>query len=279
MAVILRSRRATAVIDPVAGGRLLSLEINGVEVIHAMPATSLATALGADPAKYRDWYRGSFPLAPWAGSLHGGEFEFEGTRYTVESDAVNAPKHGVIAERIWDIFDHAEAEGRLTLSTPFGPRFTGGWPFEGYAVQSFVLDATSLTMRLEVHSSRDRMPAVAGFHPWFPRRIESGATADVEFNPTKRLVRSAGRRVASTDLGERPWDDLFVELRHRPRISWPGGPSLTLESDAPVWVYYERMPDGFCIEPWTGANGLDPEWTTTVVPGKPLKLNFTIRFA
>ena len=279
MPVTLRSKRAMAVIEPSAGGRLRSLVIDGHEVIGSVPKAALTAFLGRVPAVRRDWYRGSFPLAPWAGTLPGGEFEFDGVRYVVESDTANVAQHGVIAECEWRITDDARAEGKLTLSTPFGPGLVGRWPFEGCAVQSFMLDETTLKMCLEIHSAHGRMPAIAGYHPWFRRELDSGALASVSFTPAKRLVAIGKGLVTSEDLGERPWDDLFVELSESPRISWPDGPTLTLESDAVVWVYFERMPVAFCVEPWTGANeGLETEWTKIVTPSDPLTLNFTISF-
>jgi aldose 1-epimerase len=74
--VTLRSTRASIVIELLAGGRLLSLVIDGHEVMGSVPEAALTSILGNTPNTRRDWYRGSFPLAPWAGSLPGGEFEF-----------------------------------------------------------------------------------------------------------------------------------------------------------------------------------------------------------
>jgi hypothetical protein len=121
------------------------------------------------------------------------------------------------------------------------------------------------------------MPAIAGFHPWFRRSLGAGRPATVSFSPGRRLIERAGCHVVTTDLGPRPWDDLFVDLAGSPSISWPDGPTVTLVSGAPIWVYYERMPEGFCIEPWTGPfNGLDTPWATVVSPGRPLTLDLAI---
>lgn len=279
VAITLRSDRATAAVEPSTGGRLVSLIIDGHEVMGSVPEYVLDDILDDGPEARRDWYRGSFPLAPWAGNLPGGTFHFDGTSYDVERDASGAAAHGVVAESEWSIVGCPPAQRTLTLRAPFGPELPGRWPFEGFALQSFALDNSALQMRLEVHCYRGRMPAIAGFHPWFRQEMDNGAEASVVFSPRKRLVRGTAGLVATDDLGDRPWDDLFVGLEGSPRISWPGGPTLTLESNAAVWVYYERMPTGFCIEPWTGANdGLETEWAFIVTPGKPLFLDFTIRF-
>jgi aldose 1-epimerase len=57
-AVLLQSARASALLDAKAGGRLTSLIVEGQEVLAGVPR----------PPDAPDWYRGSFPLAPWAGT-------------------------------------------------------------------------------------------------------------------------------------------------------------------------------------------------------------------
>jgi aldose 1-epimerase len=274
----LRSERATVTIDPTTGGRLVSLVIDGHDVIGAVPTRTVIELVGDRVEARHDWYRGSFPLAPWAGALRDGAFMFDGAHYRVELDGAGTAQHGVVAERPWEI-DGAADSRAVTLSTSFGPDLPGGWPFDGRAVQSFVLEESALLVRLEVHSSGQRMPAIAGFHPWFRYELDDGATASIVFSPTSRLVQRAGRMVATNDLGQRPWDDAFVGLTGPPSISWVGGPNLRLESDAQVWVYYEQLPGAFCIEPWTGPfDSIETEWATVVTPGQPLVLNFAIRF-
>jgi aldose 1-epimerase len=146
-------------------------------------------------------------------------------------------------------------------------------------VQSFVLEKEALLMRLEVHASDQRMPAIAGFHQWFRYELTDGTTASIAFSPALRLADRAGLMTATNDLGQRPWDDAFIDLTGAPAISWVGGPNLRLESDASVWVYYEQLPSAFCTEPWTGPpNSIETEWATVVTPGHPLVLNFAIRF-
>jgi aldose 1-epimerase len=274
----LRSDRATVTIDPVTGGRLVSLVIDGHDVIGAVPTRTVVELIGEGAEASHDWYRGSFPLAPWAGALRDGAFVFDGARHQVTLDAAGEAQHGVVTERAWDI-DRVAESGAIKLSTSFGPDLPGRWPFDGRAEQTFLLEESALLMRLEVHSSGQRMPAIAGFHPWFRRDLDGAAAASVTFSPTSRLVKRDGVMVATGDLGRRPWDDAFIGLSEPPTISWAGGPSLRLESNASVWVYYEELPGAFCIEPWTGPyDSIETEWATVVTPDYPLVLNFAIRY-
>jgi aldose 1-epimerase len=272
--VTLQDGEVVAVVDPTTGGRLTSFTVRGEELLATVPRDVLETRLSDDPARDRDWYRGSFPLAPWAGTLDTGTFEFDGRKYAlpVGSGAV----HGLVAERSWDLVG-VPTRTSGTLAVRIGPRFPGGWPFDGLVQQSFRLDQSSLRMRLEVHCLDGRMPAIAGFHPWFRRSLAADRPATVSFAPGRRLIHHAGRHVPTADLGPRPWDDLFLDVAASPSIAWPEGPTLTLVSSAPIWVYYERMPEGFCIEPWTGPfNGLDTNWAAAVSPGNPLILELAI---
>jgi aldose 1-epimerase len=274
----LSSKRAQASIEEEAGGRLMSLVIDGHDVIGAVPAHAVTQEMRRSSMSEHDWYRGSFPLAPWAGALRGGKFTFDGVTHYVEKDASGASQHGVVAERPWAV-EGNPSNNTAILSIEFGPEHPGRWPYSGRAVQSFVLTNSELAMRLEVHSFGHRMPAIAGFHPWFRYQLDDGTTASVTFAPTLRLAEVGGDLIATDDLGPRPWDEAFTDLTEPPAISWIGGPSLTLESDAPVWVYYEKLPGAFCIEPWTGPfNGIETQWANVVTPGNPLVLNFTIRF-
>lgn len=274
----LRTERASASIDPKTGGRLASLVIDGHNVIGAVPARMVREFIGSEPGTGHDWYRGIFPLVPWAGALRDGEFIFDGVTHHVDLDANGAAQHGILAERRWDV-EETVGKGAVTLSAQFGPEFPGRWPFAGHAVQSFRLNECALQMRLEVHSSGQRMPAIAGFHPWFRCRLDDGAEASVTFSPTSRLVDRSGGVLSTNNLGQRPWDEAFVGLAEPPTISWVGGPSLKLASDASVWVYFEELPGAFCIEPWTGPfNGIETKWARVVTPGNPLVLNFEIQF-
>jgi len=272
--VRLQDGEVVAVVDPTIGGRLTSLTVRGEEVLATVPRDVLDEHVSGDPARDRDWYRGSFPLVPWAGTLEPGSFEFEGRTYALPVGSGNI--HGLVAERSWDLVG-VPTRTSATLAVRIGPRFPGGWPFDGLVQQSFHLDRSSLRMHLEVHCLDGRMPVIAGFHPWFRRSLGADRPATVNFSPGRRLIHQAGHHVPTTDLGPRPWDDLFLDLAGSPSISWPGGPMLTLVSSAPIWVYYERMPEGFCIEPWTGPfNGLDTPWATVASAGDPLVLDLTL---
>src|SRR5215218_775601 len=132
--VTLHHGEVVAVIDPTTGGRLTSLTVRGEEVLATVPRDVLEKHLPAGATRDVDWYRGSFPLAPWAGTLDSGAFEFDGRKYTLPKG--REPVHGLVAERRWDLVG-VPTKSSATFAVPIGPDLPGGWPFDGLVRQSF----------------------------------------------------------------------------------------------------------------------------------------------
>ena len=75
---VLRSGRATASVDPLDGGRLISLTIDQKEILGGAQI---------QPGLPRGWFYGSFPMAPFAGRIKNGGFWFDGRQYTLPLNA------------------------------------------------------------------------------------------------------------------------------------------------------------------------------------------------
>jgi aldose 1-epimerase len=90
-----------------------------------------------------------------------------------------------------------------------------------------------------------------GFHPWFPRELNRGGSAEIDFHPGKMLERGpdylpTGKLITPTAS---PWDDAFTEVRGTPTVYWEDVMQIKIESDAPYWVVYDQDSEGVCIEP------------------------------
>ena len=72
----LQSDGAVLEIDPVRGGRLASLRIDGRELLVTPP-----------DAENRSIFWGSFPMAPWAGRIDGAALDWEGAHYDLPPEA------------------------------------------------------------------------------------------------------------------------------------------------------------------------------------------------
>lgn len=245
------------VVDLVAGGRLASFVVDD----HELLLTEGPAPMG--------W--GSYPMAPFAGRVRDGRFEFRARMYDLPRLMPPHAIHGTVLERPWRVTDDR------TITTELGP----SWPFAGRAVQGFGLEAGRFTSRLEVHAD-EPMPASIGWHPWFrrmPRRVvgmDSGPTigpAELELDAGAMFRRDAagivtGELIAPPPPG--PWDDCFTDLRRPPAVRWPGFLELTIESDCSVYVVYTMPTDALCVEPQTAPPDALNQSPVVVEPGRPL---------
>jgi aldose 1-epimerase len=126
-------------------------------------------------------------------------------------------------------------------------------PYSGAVVTQHieVLD-DAVRWILEYEANGCDLPAWLGFHPWFPRELERGGAAELDFNPGKMFERKdglpTGKLIAPPP---QPWDDCFTEVKGVPSITWEGAARVDIESDVNYWVVYTEDPDGICVEPET----------------------------
>jgi aldose 1-epimerase len=250
-------------VDLAAGGRLASFVVDGRELL---------VTEGFGPIAW-----GSFPMAPFAGRVRHGRFEFRGRSWDLPIEMPPHAIHGTVLDRRWEKVDDR------TIAIGLGP----SWPFAGRAVQRFELGPGRFVARLEVHAD-EPMPASIGWHPWFRRHLVAGSGAGGTGSATKgpqpgpleldldvgAMYRRDAEGIATRELvvppPPGPWDDCFTDLRRPPVLRWPGFLELTIESDCPSWVVYTVPDDALCVEPQTAppdALNVDP---TVVDPGRPL---------
>ncbi len=255
---------AHAIVDLVRGGRLASLVIDGRELLVTEGVGRMA------------W--GAFPMAPFAGRVRDGRFTFRGVHHQLPIELPPHAIHGTVMDRSWHRLD----EG--SIATELGP----DWPFAGRAIQRFELGEGRLDFRLEIHAD-EPMPASAGWHPWFRRRLASTGPArvadsgspvlpvELDLDAGSMYVRDAAG-ITTLDripLVPGPWDDCFTDLRRPPVLRWPGVLELTIDSDCRDWVVYTVPTDALCVEPQTAppdALNLTP---ALVEPGRPLLASMT----
>jgi aldose 1-epimerase len=208
-------------------------------------------------------------LAPFAGRIRDGAFEFRGRRVELPRTLPPHAIHGTVLDRPWTVVDDR------TVSIDLGP----AWPFAGRVTQVFDLDADELRASLTLEAD-EPMPGAVGWHPWFPRRLTGSAArpapaslpAVLGFDAARMFVRDAAGIPTGqlADPTPRPWDDCFTGLRSAPTLTWPGVLSLEISSSCDYWVVYDEPPDTICIEPQSSPPDfvhIDP---VTVLPGQPL---------
>jgi galactose mutarotase-like enzyme len=237
-----------AEIDPLAGGRLVSLIAGGRERLIDRPQAGSAL-----PAI--SW--GSFLMAPWVGRVRDGRLGWQGRTIELTRNEGAQALHGVGFDVPWQL-DRA-SQTSLEMHLAIDPR---RWPFAGTVHQRLVLEPGALRLEASISASV-ASPAALGWHPWFRR--EPGEDLAVTVNADERLELDdqripSGRRVPVAGpfdlrggpiLGDRRLDDVYVDVRGPAIVRWPDL-ELEIEFGAPlVSVVVFSPPGSVCVEPST----------------------------
>lgn len=264
--VILTAGDVSVVVAPTAGGRIGQITVAGGPLLVDMPTE------GGHPMGW-----GSFPMAPWAGRIRGGQFAFDGIDHQLELNHVDGGGgpgrahsiHGTVFTHSWGITDRTAIE--ISMSCPLDGALD--WPFGGTAHQRIEIDATRVTCELTVDTDDGRFPAELGWHPWFrkPDRLEFSPTAMYQRDP----VGIATGELVEPTVG--PWDDCFVNTRpvilHYDRHALA---TVTVASDCDHWVVYDQPSNATCVEPQSGPPDAFNLTPNVVDPASPLHRTMTI---
>ena len=251
----MRLEAGTAAIEiDLQGGRLASLTVAGLDLL-------------VSPVE-RPTRWGSFPMIPWCGRLPFGVLDFDGTEYEFPLTSPPHANHGLTHTQPWTAQDDTSI--RTELDDP--------WPFGGYATQRFELSANSLTVTVELHAADEKMPAMAGWHPWFNRQLERGSAAELDFEAASIYAVDSDATPTGelVDVPPGPWDACFVGLKNDPVITWPGALELTVSSTFDHWVIFTEPEHALCVEPQSGPPNevhLNP---TVLDPGQSLVGSMTL---
>jgi len=254
----LASGRARLVYAPERGGRLISLTIDGLDLLVT--------------PEVDDHNYGSFPMAPWAGRVRRGRFSFAGKGYELPANNPPHAIHGVARDHPW------RDEGLGVMSVDLAPP----WPFGGRAVQRLDLAGDSLAMTMEVHATDRPMPASLGWHPWWARRLDRGEPVEVDLH-AGAMYRRDDDGIAVDELvpvPAQPWDDCFTRLGDPPAVlRWPDAVAVTLETECPDLVVFTEPDHAICVEPQTHPPDSLNLGPAVVAPGKPLVASCTWRWS
>lgn len=191
--VLLQAGGARAVLRPVAGGRICSLELartdgRTVAVLHPY------TAAGVDAA---NWAKGGiYPLVPYSNRIAGSVLQTTEGPVSLPPHPSAAPHtlHGHAHGLPWTVMTHGPSSATLKLDSPPCP----AWPWHLQAEMHLQLRPNAMTLKLEVKNlspeTKPNMPTGMGWHPYF-RHL-----------PTARLRYTASELWPTTDdfLAEPP---------------------------------------------------------------------------
>lgn len=264
---------ATVTIDATNGGRIVQIDLDGIELLIPSPAVERRDATSVK------W--GSYPMAPWAGRVRDGRFSFFGVDHELQlnqDDSGNGTPgcqhamHGTVMSRAWTVVEQTATS--VELSAPLAQP-DSGWAFDGIARQLIQVVDGQIRCGLSVSVGHDAapFPAEVGWHPWWSK------PARLTFHPDAMYERDSiglptGRLIAPADG---PWDDCFVNTApvtlHYDR---PTHPDITLSSDCDHWVVFDKPERATCVEAQSGPPDAFNMRPRLVTRSHPLRRNMTI---
>jgi len=245
----LESGPARLAVAPEMGGRIVALTVDGLDLLVTPEV---------DGHNF-----GCFPMAPWAGRIRHGSFDFEGQRYQLPLNNPPHAIHGTARDRPW------RDDGGGVISAPLDPP----WPFGGRVIQRFVLEPDAVHLTMEVHAADAPMPVSCGWHPWWSRGAGRGEPLSVDLDAGAMYERDhqgipSGRLVPP---GPHPWDDCFTHLGAPPAVlRWPGAITVTVDTSCHCVVVFDEPNHAICVEPQTDPPDAFNGQPFVVHPGDPL---------
>ncbi|MFM8528200.1 MAG: aldose 1-epimerase [Ilumatobacteraceae bacterium] len=247
------------VVDPGRGARLSSLSIDGDEM--------LVGPLDESGRQRPSFEWGSYPMAPFAGRIRHGRFEFGGGRFEIERRMEPHAIHGMVDDVEWSVVTRTSNELLVSVETD------RRWPFGCRVEQHLTLRADRLRLRGTV-IARDTMPAQIGWHPWF-RRPTIIDHAFHEWLPRDTEGLPLNHPVGSPPALDSTVDDCFVATGG-PIALRVGSTRLALSSDSSHWVVYNGAAHGVCVEPQSGPPNAVESGPHVLGPGQSLERWFEI---
>ena len=243
-------------------------------------------------------------LHPWANRLAGAGYEAAGRkvaldpeRMPVRLDPSGLPIHGLAAASShWEVTEAAaDATGaRLSARLDWAAHdeLMAGFPFAHELTVEARLAGATLAIETGLHASGgEAVPVAFGWHPYLTLPGVQRADYDVTLSVRRRARVDphgipTGEDFPASDppgrLGERTYDDLFVELCHPPEFLARGGGrclEVRFESGYPyAQVYAPEGEDFVCFEPMTAPTNalVSGDGLRVVPPGGRYVARFSI---
>ncbi|AJY74481.1 aldose epimerase [Paenibacillus beijingensis] len=238
--------RSSVTICPERGGIAIQCRLNGYELFYLDKETFLdpeANIRGGNPV-----------LFPISGQLEDGQYEWNGTTYTMKN-------HGVARTEPWEIVETSfDGRASVTLKLTSSAKTKEQFPFDFELLFTYTLRGGELLIEQQYRNLSDTpMPMYPGFHPYFATNEKNIA-----------YKTDATRYLDYNDMIEKKYEGaLNLEgMKESAALLDPVKPEISFElSDAVnVRMKYSDLfktvvlwsVDGkpfVCVEPWMALTG------------------------
>ena len=221
---------------------------------------------------------GMYPMAPWAGRLRDNSVLVDGLPFTLPATRGPWALHGTLLASPLAEVEHEQAvdHARLVARTAEDSR----WPWPMEVDVTWYLRPRVLETTITVRALHRPFPAIAGWHPWFVRRLDRGGPLEWDMAASVRAERGGDALPTGVllpyDPNDGPFDDAFHVPDGKARVRWPGSLTIDIDSDGTWFVMFDELPAAVCIEPQSGPpNGLNDglgQPIPVAAPGRPHEL-------
>ncbi|WP_281757853.1 hypothetical protein [Succinatimonas hippei] len=231
---------------PEDGARVVSLKHKGVELLRQY-----------NPNR-RAFQYGCFPMVPFVGRLRNGDICYAGEKHHLYQNKGQNAMHGMAHFDPWHLNECSSTKLRMTLNVG------EPWPWQCKVIQEVNVIGNVLELSLQILTDKDIFPVDAGWHPWFLKEPDNDGTSVLKIDFKADSMEETGSDELPTgnrvSPKEGPWDDCFNFEKYNASaiLSYRNKRTITMTSNCPALVVFDKQPDASCINPMSGVpNGLN----------------------
>lgn len=230
---------------------------------------------GSDPVD-----NGCYPMAPWAGRIAGNSFEWQGTTIKLTPSYQGFALHGYLLDKPVDSCSISKFEDYVQISFT---TYVQDWVAPVQIEMRWCLGASQIQSSIAaITESRDPIPIVLGWHPWFNNVIDGDQVISLDYQDLDLAVKAgdfpSGDFIPATKT-QGPFDDAFRSRDKLVNLRWGNRLELSIHNSHDWFVIYNGAEGFTCVEPQTGPpnafnNPLGCS-TITTVANNPLIMSTT----
>ncbi len=242
-------------IDPQNGGRIMSWQIDGVDVLA--------------PAEVHPIRGGMYVMAPWVGRLKDATITYKNQHHPQSLTYKHWAIHGSMPFSECEVSLISESEVIIHHTTP------STWPAPMNIDVTWKVSSIGLLSTSKISTTDGEFPAAIGWHPWFLKTLSNGSSATYSFDSNQQFAVDEDLIVTGNliEKTEGPHDDSFILKSGEAEIRWNGFRTMKIQTSARYLHLFEteRL---VCLEPETsppnGVNLVNEGFSDIVSPERPL---------